>query len=138
MTEIYERIKNETMNALMKDAEVDTSSLKACTVRMRPEYVQLAEKLAEELNQTRQELMAGLLYDALDEALNAYASVFSEPKKVYKDMRDSCGFFYGNITDSQFYEFCKLNGCDPSDPSSSDEFKMICDETDGLTKGVSK
>ncbi len=133
MTEIYERIKNETMKALMKDAEIDTSSLKACTVRMQPEYVLLADKLAEELNQTRQELMAGLLYDALNEALNAYASVFSEPDKVYREIRDSCGFFYGNATDSQFADFCRLNSLDPADPDSRERFEFVYDETEGFT-----
>ena len=71
--------------------------------------------------------MSSLIYDAVEEALNAYASVFDEPTKVYTEMKESCGFVYGDSTKSQFLDFCHLNNLDPVDPKSIDDFQMIID-----------
>jgi hypothetical protein len=125
MSSIYERIKNETEKALMKEAE--PVNLKGCTIRLLPEYIQLVDKLAEQLGESRQTFLSSLIYDAVEEALNAYASVFDEPSKVYTETKESCGFVYGDLTKTQFFDFCSLNNLDPSDSSSMDEFKMVSD-----------
>lgn len=125
MSTLYERIKNETEKALMRDSE--PVNLKGCTVRLLPEYIQLIDKLAEQLDENRQAFLSALIYDAVDEALNAYASVFKDPSKVYHEFRESCGFVYGTATKTQFADFCILNNLDPNDPSSMSDFEMAVD-----------
>lgn len=125
MSSLYERIKNETEKALMRDSE--PANLKGCTVRLLPEYIQLIDKLAEQLGESRQTFLSSLIYDAVEEALNAYASVFEFPSQVYSEMRASCGFVYGDATKSQFIDFCRLNNLDPSDPEAMHSFEMGVD-----------
>lgn len=127
MSTIYERIKNETELALMKDAVVEPSNLKGCSIRLLPEYIQLIDKLAENLGDSRQIFLSALIYDAVDEALNAYASVFDSPTTVYHDMRAACGFVYGTGTKTEFFDFCRLNNLDPDDSDSMDRFQMVVD-----------
>ncbi len=125
MSILYERIKNETEKSLVRDSE--PANLKGCTVRLLPEYILLIDKLAEQLDGSRQTFLSALIYDAVDEALNAYASVFKEPSKVYQEFRESCGFIYGSATKSQFADFCIMNNLDPDDPASMNEFEMAVD-----------
>lgn len=124
MSHLYERIKNEAERAIMRDAE--PTNLKGCTVRLIPEYIQLIDKLAEQLGESRQTFLSALIYDAVEEALNAYASVFDDSSKVYSEMKDSCGFVYGTGR-SQFLDFCSLNNYDPADPESMSNFEMVVD-----------
>lgn len=141
MANLYERIKNETENALMRNTEVEPSNLKGCTVRLLPECIQLIDKLAEQLGESRQIFLSGLIYDAVDEALNAYASVFEEPSKVYSEMRTSCGYIYGDATQTQFFDFCRLNHLDPDDSDSVSKFREVTDwarEQDLLQQEFSK
>ena len=52
MSTLYERIKNEAEKAIMRDSE--PTNVKGCTVRLVPEYIQLIDKLAERLGDSRQ------------------------------------------------------------------------------------
>lgn len=122
MSNLYERIKNETERAIMRDAE--PTNLKGCTVRLIPECIQLIDKLAEQLGDSRQVFLSALIYDAVEEALRAYASVFDDHNKVYNDMKASCGFLWYDATKTQFLDFCNLNNYDPTDPESLDNFKI--------------
>lgn len=125
MSTLFERIRNETQKSLIQDSE--PANLKGCTVRLLPEYIALIDKLAEQLDESRQTFLSALIYDAVDEALSAYASVFNEPQKVCQEFRDSCGFIYGETTQTQFFDFCSLNNLDPEDPSSMDNYEMVVD-----------
>jgi hypothetical protein len=116
MGKIHDRIKNETEQALVREWAASTDTLKGCTVRLAPEYIQLIDKLSEYLGETRQTFLSALIYDAADEALTAYASVFKDPSNVVRDTRKACGFPYG------FFEFCIDGGLDPSDPDSRREY----------------
>jgi hypothetical protein len=125
---IYEKIRRETEQSLVKDAQgMSFSTLKTLSVRLIPEYVTLIDKLSENLDQTRQVFLAGLVYEAVDEAVNAYASVFENPSEVSAELLKSCGFIYGNYSQTQFLDYCKLNGYDPHDQQSLSDFQMVVD-----------
>lgn len=125
MSILYERIRNETQQSLIRDSE--PANLKGCTVRLLPEYIALIDKLAEQLDESRQTFLNALICDAVDEALSAYASVFTDPAEVHRQFRESCGFVYGTATQTQFADFCSMNALDPRDPSSMSDFEMVVD-----------
>jgi len=87
----------------------------------------LIDKLAEQLGESRQTFLSSLIYDAAEEALSAYASVFEMPSRVYNEMRSSCGFVYQDYTETQFLDFCQLNNYDPADPEAMNNFQMGVD-----------
>ena len=125
---IYDRIRKETEQSLVKDAQgMSFSTLKTLSVRLVPEYVTLIDKLAENLDQTRQVFLAGLVYEAVDEAVNAYTSVFENPSEVRSELLKTCGFIYGNYSETQFLDYCKLNGFHPDDPKALSDFQMVID-----------
>jgi len=141
MSGLYERIKNKTEQTLKRSSEVETTNLKSGTVRLLPEYFQLIDKLAEQFGESRQVFLSGLIYDAVDEALNAYASVFEDPSKVVDDFQKSCGFVYGDATYTQFIDFCSLNNLHPDDPDSMSSFQTVIEysrEQELLQKEISK
>ena len=118
MGKIYDRIKNETQRALIIESQAETETLKGCTVRLTPEYIQLIDLLADGLDETRQTFLSALIYDAVDEALTAYASVFKDPSDVIKATRKQCGFPFG------YFEFCLEAGLDPDEPDSRKEYEF--------------
>ena len=98
---IYEKIRNETEHAIAREADkMEAPDLKGCTVRLRPEYIDLIDKLAEALDETRQSFLSSLIYDAVEEALEGHASVFNDPESVIALMRKECGLpVYGDISE---------------------------------------
>lgn len=127
MSELYERIKSKAELTLKRSSEVENTNLKGGTIRLLPEYFQLIDKLAEQFGESRQVFLSGLIYDAVDEALNAYASVFEDSSKVTDEIRKSCGFIYGNATQTQFIDFCHLNHLHPDDSDSMFRFQEVTD-----------
>lgn len=141
MSGLYERIKDKAERTLKSNSEVETTNLKGGTIRLLPEYFQLIDKLAEQFGESRQVFLSGLIYDAVDEALAAYASVFEDSSKVVDDFRKSCGFVYGDATYTQFIDFCHLNNLHPDDSDSMSSFQTVIDysrEQDLLKKEFSK
>jgi 3-hydroxyacyl-CoA dehydrogenase len=117
MGKIHSRIRQETERALISEAQTESETLKGCTIRLTPEYIQLIDLLADYLNETRQTFLSALIYDAVDEALAAYASVFKDPTDVIKATRKQCGFPFG------YFEFCQDEGLDPDDPDTAKEYQ---------------
>ena len=92
MGRLYNRIKNAKTVILknLDKSEREGSETKACTVRLHPSYLQAIDKLADGLNLSRQQFMADLIYDAVEEAINAYAAAYDDPKKVRDDLFRVC------------------------------------------------
>lgn len=97
MHTIYDKIREQTFRSIKAEAEGEPlPETKAVTLRLRPEYVSLLDSLAESLGMTRQALLSDLVYDAVDEALEAHASVFDDPKAVITQMLSDAGFHASN------------------------------------------
>lgn len=92
MSKIYDMVRNEARNALENEQDFDSPLLKPVTVRIPEAYVKLADKIAEGTNGTRQGLLGLILAEGLNEALGAYASVYSNPKQIVDEMLLECGF----------------------------------------------
>jgi len=97
MHTIYDKIREQTFRSIKTEAEGEPlPETKAVTLRLRSEYVALLDNLAESLSMTRQALLSDLVYDAVNEALEAYASVFDDPNAVITQMLSDAGFHPSN------------------------------------------
>lgn len=105
---IYELIRNETGHALAREANNTVSpDLKPVTVRLSPEYVALIDEVAENTDMSRQALLSTIVVAGIEEAVDGYASVFSNPSEVKADIMKKCGFgelVWGAVPDSKDVE----------------------------------
>lgn len=128
---LFEKMKRKTQKTLAGEAESNSPVLKGCSVRLLPEYINLIDALADKLDENRQAFLSSLIYDAVDEALDGYASVFEKPAEVKADILSECGFVYGKSTISQFTEFCQLNHLDPDDSNAMNVYRDAVDYVNG-------
>ena len=89
---VYEMIRQQTAYAIQREADMQGSpDLKAVTIRISPEYLVLADKLAEGLDMNRQGFLGPVLQAAILEALQGYSHVFGDGLTVEKEMLEECG-----------------------------------------------
>ncbi len=105
---IYELIRNETGHALAREANnTGSPDLKPVTVRLSPEYVALIDEVAENTDMSRQALLSTIVMAGIEEAVDGYASVFSNPSEAKADIMKKCGFgelVWGAVPDSKDVE----------------------------------
>ncbi len=65
--------------------------LKTTSIRLRPDYLALIDKLASNFSMNRQKFLSSLIVVALDSALDAYTSVFDDPALAYKELCELYG-----------------------------------------------
>lgn len=89
---VYEMIQQEARYAIEREAKFNGSpDLKAVTIRISPEYIELADKLAEGLDKNRQAFLAPVLQAAILEALEAYSSTFGDGVSLGNEMLREVG-----------------------------------------------
>lgn len=102
---IFELIRNETGHALAREANNSSSpDLKPVTVRLSPEYVALIDEIAENTNMSRQALLSTIVMSGIEEAVDGYSSVFTNPSEAKADIMKKCGFdepVWGAVPDSK-------------------------------------
>lgn len=102
---IFELVRSETEHALVRETDNAASpDLKPVTVRLTPEYVALIDEIAENTNMSRQALLFAIVTSGIEEAVEGYASVFSNPSEAKTDIMKKCGFkdiVWGEVPASQ-------------------------------------
>lgn len=89
---IYEMIRERTAYAIQRESEMKGSpDLKAITIRISPEYITLADELAEELDMNRQSFLGPIIEAAILEALQGYSHVFGDGLTVEREMLEKHG-----------------------------------------------
>lgn len=89
---VYEMIRERTAYAIQREAEMKGSpDLKAITIRISPEYITLADELAEDLDMNRQGFLGPIVEAAILEALQAYSHVFGDGLTVEREMLEKHG-----------------------------------------------
>ena len=90
---IFELIRHETEHALVREANnAGSPDLKPVTVRLSPEHVALIDEVAENTNMSRQALLSTIVMAGIEEAVDGYSSVFSNPSEAKADIMNKCGF----------------------------------------------
>lgn len=102
---IFELIRHETEHALVREANnAGSPDLKPVTVRLSPEYVALIDEVAENTNMSRQALLSTIVMAGIEEAVDGYSSVFSNPSEAKTDIMKKCGFnepVWGEVPNSK-------------------------------------
>lgn len=89
---VYEMIRERTAYAIQREAEMKGSpDLKAITIRISPEYIALADELAEDLDMNRQGFLGPIVEAAILEALQGYSHVFGDGVSVEREMLEKHG-----------------------------------------------
>jgi hypothetical protein len=102
MMSIYDKIRNDTMNMLQKEAAEDPMpEIKGFTVRLPADYIVAADRLAEALGTNRQALVSSLLTESLTEAIQGYASVFTSPREVVQQLLAGTDLVYQAVLDAK-------------------------------------
>lgn len=93
---VFEFVVQHTQISLFEHVEHEPQSMKAFSVRLPERYLNLLDKIAEDINVSRNTLVSEIICQGTEEALQGYASCFSDPKKVSRDMLSEAGFCTSN------------------------------------------
>ena len=91
MESIYSMVKAATQRSLVDDMDVIPYPTKAFSVRVSEPHIALLDQIAEDINVSRNSLLADIIVAGVEEALSAYTSVFQNPKELANEMRAKAG-----------------------------------------------
>ena len=89
---ISDYVMAQTQRSLIEDSGYEPDTMKAFSVRLPEKYVNLLDKIAENINVSRNTLISEIVCKGAEEALHGYASCFCDPSDVANSMRAEAGF----------------------------------------------